>query len=64
MLDSVRELEPRRMTLNQMARAILFLGKPLKGLMETDVREILHALVRDGAVEVNPQGQWLKVKRR
>jgi len=62
-LDSVRELEPRRMTLNQMARAILFLGKPLKGLTETDVREILHGLVRDGSVEVQAQGQWLKVKR-
>lgn len=63
-LDSVRELEARRMTLNQMARAILFLGRPLKGLTETDVREILHSLVREGAVELNPQGQWLKVKRR
>jgi ATP-dependent DNA helicase RecQ len=54
-LDSVRELESRRMSLNQMARAILFLGKPIKGLTETDVREILHSLVREGAVDVNPQ---------
>lgn len=62
-LDSVRELESRRMTLNAMARAILFLGKPLKGVTETDVREILTQLVKDGVVEVNPQGQWLKLKR-
>ncbi len=62
-LDSVRQLESRRMSLNEMARAILFLGKPIKGLTETDVREVLHSLVRDGGVEVNPQGQWLRVKR-
>lgn len=62
-LDSVRELESRRMTLKEMSRAILFLGKPLKGVTETDVREILTQLVKDGLVEVNPQGQWLKLKR-
>jgi ATP-dependent DNA helicase RecQ len=63
-LDSVRQLEARRMKLNEMARAILFLGKTVKGLTETDVREILSALIRDGDVELNSQGQWLKARRR
>jgi len=62
-LDSIRQLESKRMTLNQMARAILFLGKPIQGLTETDVRDLLHTMVREGIVEVNPQGLWLRMKR-
>lgn len=62
-LDAVGELESRRMTVGGMARAIMFLGKPIKGLNEADIKELLHALVRDGELEVNP-GDWISLKRR
>ncbi len=62
-LDAVMELESRRMTISGMARAIMFLGRPMKGLKETDIKELLHVLVREGDLELNP-GDWISIKRR
>ncbi len=52
------------MTVIGMARAIMFLGRPMKGLTEADIKELLHALVRDGDLVANPDGDWLSLNRR
>jgi len=35
----------------------------MKGLKETDIKELLHVLVREGDLELNP-GDWISIKRR
>ncbi|MBI2930545.1 MAG: ATP-dependent DNA helicase RecQ [Planctomycetes bacterium] len=64
----VRELETRRFSINEMARAILFLAPPhvtraLKGKAEAEVRDVIHALLRDGAIELDSRGQFVRAPR-
>jgi ATP-dependent DNA helicase RecQ len=67
-VEGVRELEGRHLTVNEMARAILFLGPPqvvraLKGKAEPEVRDLIHALVREGALEVDGRVGWVRRRR-
>jgi superfamily II DNA helicase RecQ len=64
----VRELEGRRFSINEMARAILFLApphvtRPLKGKSEAEVRDLINALLREGAIELESRGQYVRSKR-
>ncbi len=64
----VRELEGRRFSINEMARAMLFLApphvtRPLKGKSEAEVRDLINALLREGAIELDARGQFVRSKR-
>jgi ATP-dependent DNA helicase RecQ len=66
--DGVRELESRRFTLNEMARAILFLApshvtRALRGRNEAEVRDLISALLREGALYLDPKGQCVRARR-
>jgi len=64
----VRELEGRRFSINEMSRAMLFLApphvtRPLKGKSEAEVRDVINALLREGAIELDGKGQFVRGKR-
>jgi ATP-dependent DNA helicase RecQ len=64
----VRDLEGRRFSITEMARAILFLAPPhvtraLKGKSETEVRDLINALLREGAIELDPRAQFVRSRR-
>ncbi len=67
-LDGVRELESRHLTVPEMARAMLFLAPPnvtraLKGKNEAEVRDLLQALLREGDLELDARVPWVKRRR-
>ncbi len=64
----VKELESRRFSINEMARAMLFLApahvtRPLKGKSEAEVRDFINALLREGAIELDPSGRFVRARR-
>ena len=68
MLDGVRDLESRHLTVQEMSRAMLFLApapvtRALKGKNEAEVRDLIHALLRDGQLELDARVPWVKRKR-
>ena len=67
-LDGVRELEARHLTIGEMARAMLFLApahvtRALKGKSEGEVRDLLQGLLKDGQVELDARVAWVKRRR-
>ncbi len=67
-VDGVKDLESKHLTVQEMARAMLFLAPPnvtraLKGKNEAEVRDLLNALLREGQLELDARVPWVKRRR-